>query len=792
MTPRTLRVLGFPTICERLAEACLTPIGRERALMLAPAPWLEEAERGQRETSEARFLLETAGGLPLRGVRDIREPVHRASIGGRLAAQELLDVRETLVAARLLRGFVIARRAEAPVLAERAEGLGVFVDIEEAIAAAIGDDGGILDDASPDLSRIRRECRTTEARLRGRLDEVIRAPATARMLRDPLISIRDDRFVVQVRAEFREQFPGVTHDQSASGMTVFMEPLAIVPMGNRLRALGLEEQREIARILAELSEAVGALAEAIGVTLDVLAGLDVAAAKAALSLRMRGAAPRLNIGGRVDLREARHPLLADPVVPVDIRLGGEFRTLVITGPNTGGKTVTLRTLGLLTLMAQAGLHVPAAPESDVAVFPQVYADIGDEQSIEQNLSTFSSHMTAIVEILRALAADAPEEARALVLLDEVGAGTDPTEGAALARALIETLHDLGVDTAVTTHYNELKSLAFTHPGVENASVEFDEQTLRPTYRLLIGVPGRSNALVIAARLGLDGDIVERAREYLSRHDADLARLMQRVEEERETLVRERAQAARERDELARSRSQVDREGARLAEERRRIIERMQGELGALLREGRRELDAAVAAARAHPSREGVTQLRSRLRDLGRAADAYTAETHTPPSGEPPLDIQVGEDVRVLSLDRQGTVVAGPDSRGEVEVGIGPMKVRVSLDDLRRITEPAAGAGGGPLPSGAQFGKALTVSSTLDLRGMTADDALLELDRYLDDVTLAGLPRVTVIHGKGTGVLRRVIQEHLAHHPEVAAFRLGGDGEGGSGVTIVDLPRRTAS
>ncbi len=788
MTPRTLRVLGVPAILERLARLCSSPIGRERALALAPAAAIEEVGRRQQETSEARHLAETAGGLPVRGIHDIRERVHRAAIGGALAVRDLLDIRDTLAAGRALRGFLLTHRTDAPVLAEAADGIHVFEGLEAAIGGAIADDGSILDGASPELGRLRRERRAGEARLRERLEQVIRAPAVQRVLREPLVTIRDGRYVVPVRAELREQFPGVAHDESASGLTVFMEPLAIVPLGNRLRELADAEQREVARILARLSGEVGAVAEEIARTLEVLAELDVAAAKAALSREMEAAAPRLNAAGRVDLRRARHPLLGRAAVPVDIRLGAEFHTLVITGPNTGGKTVTLRTLGLLTLMAQAGLHIPASADSDVAVFSQVYADIGDEQSVEQNLSTFSSHMTAIVEILGMLAGRGERASDALVLLDEVGAGTDPAEGAALARALIETLHALGVRTAVTTHYTELKGLAFTHPGIENASVEFDEETLRPTYRLLIGTPGRSNALVIAARLGLDPEIVARARSYLSQQAADLTRVIQRVEEERALLAREREEAASARAALAAAQARQAEDAERVAQERRRLLERARAEVAAVVRKGRQDLDALLAELRARPSAEGATRARERLRELARAADAYAAEARGPLAGAPPEDLHAGDEVLVASLGRRGVVQAGPDSRGEVEVQTGALKVRAPLGDLRRVeraTEPAPATPAAP----AGLGKALALSPTIDLRGRTSDEALAELDKYLDDATLAGLARVTVIHGKGTGALRRAVHEHLAHHPEVAGFRLGAEGEGGTGATIVDLSPR---
>jgi DNA mismatch repair protein MutS2 len=800
MTPRAFRVLGFPAVLERLAALCVSPLGRERALALDPSPWLDEAARRQQLTTEARALADGAGGLPVRGIRDIREPVHRAAIGGSLGALELLEIRDTLGVGRALKGFLTAHAADAPGLAEQADGLTIFTELESSIGTAIADDGSITDQASPELAKIRRERRAADTRLRGQLDQVLRTPAVQRMLRDPLITIRGDRYVVPVRSEFREQFPGIAHDQSASGVTVFMEPLAIVPLGNRVRELAAAEEVEIARILAALSASVAAASEPIGETLDALGALDLAAASAELSRRMDAFPPRLNGAGHVDLRGARHPLLTGTVVPIDLRLGRDFRTLVITGPNTGGKTVTLRTLGLMTLMAQAGLHVPAAPDSEVAVFTGVFADIGDEQSIEQNLSTFSSHLTAIVEILRLLEGIPREPGTALVLLDEVGAGTDPVEGTALARALIETLHERGVCTAVTTHYSELKALAFTHAGIENASVEFDEETLRPTYRLLIGTPGRSNALAIASRLGLDPAIVERARGYLSQEQEDLSRVIQRVEEERVALGAERDAAGRDRLEIARLRADLEDERRRAAEERRRSLARTRDELDAVIRAGRQDLEALTEALRTERSPQAAARLRAHLRALGRAAETY-AEAAPVPLGAPVDSVRAGDRVLVASLGRPGIVRAEADARGEVEVQVGTVKVRVPLDDLRH-EGPAAGrdagtsprgrapaeAAGGPPPEGAGFGAA-AVPASIHLRGMTVDEAILALDKYLDEAALAGLPFVTVIHGKGTGALRRALHEFLAHHPHAASFRLGGEGEGGSGATIVKLGER---
>jgi DNA mismatch repair protein MutS2 len=789
MMPRTLRVLELSAVLERLATRCASPLGREAALVLRPSPDLEDVARGQGETTEARLLADTAGGLPVQGILDVRDRVHRAAIGGALSVKDLLDIRDTAAAARTIKGFVAARRKEVPILAGRVEGLDVFPELEEAIGEAIGPDGEIRDGASPELRRIRRDRRTGEGRLRDRLEEVLRSPAIARMLRESLITIRGERYTVPVRSEFRNQFPGVAHDQSSSGVTVFMEPLAVVPLGNRVRELALAERDEVARILVALSGAVGAVVDAFVATLEVLAALDLAAAKARLSIEMGGASPRLNANGVVDLFQARHPLLPGDAVPIDLQLGGRFRTLIITGPNTGGKTVTLKTIGLLALMAQAGLHIPAAPESEVAVFPQIYADIGDEQSIEQSLSTFSSHLGAIVEILRALADDPPGEARALVLLDEVGAGTDPTEGVALARALIETLHELGVCCAVTTHYNELKALPYTHPGMENASVEFDETTLRPTFRVLIGTPGQSNAFAIAERLGLPPRIVEQARSSISPRDADLTSVFRSVEAERDALVREREAIARDRAALEHLSAQAEGDARRFDAERRQFFERAQAEVTGMVRRGRQELETLLADLRARPSQDAVQRARLYLRELTKAAETYATQGLPRPAGAPPEDLHPGETVFVTSLNQRGTVETAPDSRGEVELQMGTVKLRVPLTDLRRLPAAEGSQPPGP-PSGAPgLEKALAVSASLDLRGLRAEDAVAELDKYLDDATLAGLTQVTVIHGKGTGALRQAVRDHLSRHPEVVAFRLGGESEGGSGATIVELVPR---
>ena len=794
MDERTLRVLEFSKVTERLASYAVTARGREMAETLEPSADPDDVARRLALTTEARDLG-ADGEVPLRGTSDLREMLGRARIGSVLQPVDLLALRDTLVAIRQVKHFIMARGDRVPLLGEEAVSMSTFEGLEEALRRTIADDGAILDGASADLARLRRAQQSAHARIRQTLEDLLRSPA-ARMLQDPLIATRGGRYVVPVRQEFKGQFPGVLHDQSSSGATVFMEPLAIVPLGNELRELELAERDEIQRILRELTVQVSALADQIGLAHDALGRVDLAVAKAHLAEAMRAAAPRIRSDGVLRLRRARHPLLTGEVVPVDVWLGDEFTTLVITGPNTGGKTVTLKSIGLLTLMAQSGLHVPADEGVEINVFAQVFADIGDEQSIEQSLSTFSSHMRAIVEILEQVghSTDAPAPGggtkAVLVLLDEIGAGTDPTEGVALARALIETLHRAGVRTVVTTHFNELKALAYTHPGIQNASVEFDVDTLQPTYRLRIGVPGRSNALDIAGRLGLDAAIVGRARELLGPEVAAVDRILSDIEADRRAYEFELGEATRHRQEAADLRTQAEQELHRLRAERKDVLARLRAEADALLQHARREVDAILASLKASEGPSGVREARSRLRQLvDELADKAPSEA---PPGEPLVHVTPGQAVFIVPLNRVGTVLASDDTHGDIEVEAGTIRIKVHITSLLAAPSAVAVARpeAPPLRPGAERGKAAeappAVPITLSLRGLTVDEALPMLDKYLDDAALAGLQRVTVVHGKGTGALRKAVHEFLRRHPHVREFRLGGRGEGESGVTIVEL------
>ncbi len=791
MDERTLRVLEFPKIRDRLAGQTVTTIGRELAAGLQPSGAPDVVQLRQQETAEAVALL-ADGDVPLRGTSDIRDALQRCQIGSSLEPRELLALRDTLATIRQCKGYIEARRGRVERLGELAGQMGIFSDLEDGVRRTVADDGTIPDTASADLARIRRERRITEGRLREKLEDLLRGP-TAQMLQDLLITTRGDRFVVPVKQEFKARFPGVLHDQSSSGLTAFMEPLAIVPLGNRMRELDIEERDEIARLLRELSGRIGEKAEPIGWSYEAVGQVDFAVAKARLADLLHASSPRIRTDGVLRFLHARHPLLTGEVVPIDVWLGDEFTTLVLTGPNTGGKTVTLKTVGLLTLMAQAGLYLPTDPGSEAGVFSQVFADIGDEQSIEQSLSTFSSHMGAIVKILDGLGAEGGAGG-ALVLLDEIGAGTDPTEGVALARALIEYLHQAGARTVVTTHYSELKALAYDHPGIQNGSVEFDTQTLRPTYRLLIGIPGRSNALTIAARLGLSPELIARAQGYLGAEVAAIDRILGDIEADRRAYEWELGEAARLRRESEDLRRQYAQEQQRIKDQRAKILARLREDADALLARTRREVEAIVASVKAQPSPQAVRDARARLRQVAAELEGQLATSAPESVPEEPLErVEPGQPVLIVPLNREGIVASPPDTKGEVEIDSGTMRVRVHISALRRPT--GAAEADRPSPIGGRSGPTYdvlspteAVPSSIEIRGQTTDEALPTVDKYIDDAYLAGLERVTIVHGKGTGVLRKMVHDFLSGHPHVKQFRLGGRDEGESGVTIVELKR----
>lgn len=788
MDERTLRQLEFNEVKARAAEHASTNAGKEAVLGLAPSGDAGEVSRGLARTAEALDIIHARGSAPFGGIRDIRGHVERAGRAGLLNPAELLEVAGTARAGRQLRRFIEAQAA--PLLLETASRIGSFTELEDKVDHAITSEGDVADDATPELARLRRTIRTLQGRIRDKLESLVRSPEYAKVLQEPIITIRRDRYVVPVRQEARQQLPGIVHDQSASGATLFVEPLAVVNLGNDLRQLELKEAAEEEAVLRHLTALVAAVAGPLAESVAALAELDAVFAKARYGEEIKGTIPILNQRGYLSFEAGRHPLLTGEVVPVDVNLGKAFDTLVLTGPNTGGKTVTLKTIGLFALMTQAGIPLPATRGCEMTVFADVACDIGDEQSIQQSLSTFSSHMRNVVAIA---ARAAPGT---LVLLDEIGAGTDPTEGAALAMALLEHFHASGALTVATTHYSELKTFAYTRPRVENACVEFDTESLRPTFRLLIGIPGRSNAMEISARLGLKGEIIDRARQFLTREEVQIDTLLGQIEADRVQLERERREAEVIRGEVARLRDQYAKARAELDARERETIERARSEAASLLRKVKleaeaagRELRRARTAESSAEAQRAIAEARRRLRAAAGdiAAEAWAGDpAQEPIDGPVPDRLVPGETVYLRHLRQKATVLAAPGADGDALVQAGILKLHVPLKEMTRIAAPASPR---ELPGAAGTmgtAKAQTFSPELDLRGETVEDALFRTEKYLDDAYLSGIRQVRLIHGKGTGALRRGVADFLKGHPQVASARLGAQGEGGDGVTIVEL------
>jgi DNA mismatch repair protein MutS2 len=817
MNPHSLRVLEYEAIRERVVELASCALGQERARAMEPSTHEDQVRRLQMETTEAVRLLDMSGGVPLGGIHDIRPAIRAASVEGLLEPPVLLEVADTAAAGRKLKVYLLQRGEPAPTLAELAGRIGEFPLLEGEIYNAISEQAEVRDDASPALSRLRKEVRVARARMMDRLNSVIRGPAYRDMLQDPIITTREGRYCIPVKSEYRVQFGGLVHDQSASGATVFMEPTAVVELGNELRQVEIRERQEVERVLRALTAVVGRFADGLTEAVATLAELDFLFARGRLSHAMDASEPQIDGSGFVGLRRARHPLLTGPVVPIDLDLGRESTVIVITGPNTGGKTVSLKTVGLLALMAQSGLHLPADSGSTMPVFRGVYADIGDEQSIQQSLSTFSGHITNIAQILKEVEVTGP---RSLVLLDEVGAGTDPAEGAALAKSILQHLLVKGTRTIGTTHYGELKEFAYSTPGVENASVEFDMETLRPTYRLMVGIPGTSNAFAIAARLGLPEPLVQAARGMIGTDRAVLSDVIQRLtEDQRSTEVdlRKASQAAREVEE---KRDQYDRELRQLRADRVDTLQRARTEAAEIVRGARREMDRiqeelrrlekeARRAAAEPGNAAGLQRLRDqaqtasgRLEERAEAVQARAAaEPVAQAPAEPPLQTDarppaVGDLVWVSGLNQRGTLLSLTD--GKAQVQIGAMRMTVPHETLRRIVTPRVAAGVGaargvsaPTGAGSAYSDIrvrarASISPEVQLLGMRAEEARSHLDDYVDQACLAGLSPVRIVHGRGTGALKRMVWEYLKEHPNVASFSHPGEEEGGTAVTIAEL------
>lgn len=789
MTERSLRVLEFTKIREQIKELTVSDMGREIAGALVPSANLSEIRYAQEETEEAHVLLTYLGEQPIVPFPDIRQTLKLAEIGATLSPRALLDAAACMRAARAARDVIVTDRENTPNLRAAASRLSTFRQLEEEITSAIISEEEISDHASPELADIRRHIRGCNERVREKLNSMIHSSAYQKYLQEPIITMRGDRFVIPVKQEYRANVPGLVHDQSATGATVFVEPMAVLEITSDLKQWQAREKAEIERILQALSARIAPESEAMQGNLDILARLDFAFAKAGLSRRMYGCAPKINEEGYVRIVRGRHPLIApDKVVPSDIWLGKDFTTLVITGPNTGGKTVTLKTVGLFCLMAQAGLHVPAELGTEIAVFDDVFADIGDEQSIEQSLSTFSSHMKNIVSILGNVTE------RSLVLFDELGAGTDPTEGAALAQAILSKLLKRKIRTMATTHYSELKEYAMTTAGVENASVEFDVATLRPTYRLSIGIPGKSNAFDISKKLGLEEAIIEDAKQLLSGEQVRFEDVIANAEYHRQIAEKERQIAEEARAEMVAIRNQAERERERLERQRDEAIRKAKEQARRILEEARRESETLIAELR-RMKKEGagtpeheIQKLKSRLNEnIDAVSEALTQPVDR--VSPPPRNLKPGDRVRIVHLGTEATVLAAPDAKGEVQLQAGVMKLKVHITQLQLPKAEPAGAQAQKKKGGVHSNVDIAtraVRQELDIRGMAVDEALPEVDKFLDDAMLSGLGEVNIIHGKGTGVLRAGVQDALRRNPRVKSYRLGVYGEGESGVTVVTL------
>ena len=781
MNERNLRVLEFPKIRARMAALATTEMGRACALELTPSsdPFL--VRRMQQQTEEASTVLAYNGSNPMAAFTDVRPFLKLAQIGSTLSTKAILQIADAMKASRLVRSALVTDREDTPLLTELGSRLYANRRLEEDIFDAILSEDEISDHASSELADIRRHIRVLNDRIRDKLNSIVRSPSTVKYLMDAIITMRNGRYVVPVKAECRANVPGIVHDQSGTGSTLFIEPMSVVEAGNELKQWAVKEKNEIERILAAFSAQIGPDAELIGDSLENLAEIDMIFARAALGRSMNAVPPKLNEEGRVNLIRARHPLIdPDKVVPSNLWLGEDFTTLVITGPNTGGKTVTLKTVGLLSLMAQAGMQIPAAYGSELAIFDEIFADIGDEQSIEQSLSTFSSHMTNIVDILDRVTENS------LVLFDELGAGTDPTEGAALAMAILNRLLEKKVRTMATTHYSELKVFALSTPGVENASVEFNVETLRPTYRLSIGVPGKSNAFEISRKLGLPEEIIDSAKEKLSGDQVRFEDVIANAEYHRQIAEKERKLAEEAHLETQRLRDEAEKLRSDLAAHRERDLRKAKDEARRILQRAQRESEQLIADLKKKNSGElkehELHAMRARLQS---AIDENSEKIEVPAGvGEVPKTVQIGDTVELTNLGTKATILTLPDSRGECTVQAGALKLKAKLKDMRTAQPDKPKKQ--PKAASRLHVSARPVETECDVRGCNLEEALMAVDLFLDGAVLNRLRTVSIIHGKGTGILRAGIHKHLKTHSAVKEFRLGRYGEGEDGVTIVTL------
>lgn len=792
MNQKVLKTLEYHKIIEKLTEYAASEPGKRLCRELEPSSDFEEIVQAQAETADAAARVRQKGSVSFAGISDIGGSLKRLEIGSSLSIHELLAVSSLLTCAARAKNYGRRQESELPddSLDEMFRSLEPLTNVNNEITRCIISEEEVADDASPGLRHVRRQMKITGDRVHTQLNAILNSSRT--MLQDPVITMRDGRYCLPVKAEYKSSFQGMVHDQSATGSTLFIEPMAIIKLNNELRELEIREQKEIEMVLAALSMELVPYVETILINLKLLTKLDFIFARAALARHYNCSMPKFNKNGYIHIKDGRHPLL-DPkkVVPINVYLGKDFDLLIVTGPNTGGKTVSLKTVGLFTLMGQSGLQIPAFDGSELAVFDEVFADIGDEQSIEQSLSTFSAHMTNIVRILE------KADSHSLCLFDELGAGTDPTEGAALAIAVLSFLHNMKCRTMATTHYSELKVYALTTPGVENACCEFDVETLRPTYRLLIGIPGKSNAFAISQKLGLPDFIIQDAKSRLEEGDEAFEDLLASLEESRVTIEKERKEIASYKSEISRLKSRLEQKEERFDERKDKLIRNANEEAQRILREAKETADQTIRQINKLAQSSGVgkeleaerTKLREKLDKVDKNLSLKNEKG--PKKTISPKKLKIGDGVKVLTMNLNGTVSSLPNAKGDLYVQMGILRSLVNIKDLELLNEPAISGPGMDLMKKNNTGsgkikmsKSFSVSPEVNLIGMTVDEAIPVLDKYLDDAYLAHLPKVRVVHGRGTGALKAGVHKHLKKLKYVKEFRLGDFGEGDTGVTIV--------
>ena len=793
MNEKALKSLEYYKIIQLLTEKASSPLGKELCRDLLPSVDLAQIQLMQAQTRDALSRLFQKGSISFGSVKDVRGSLKRLEIGSTLGIIELLSICSLLENTSRVKAYSRNERGDHPAdsLDEMFEQLSPLTPLSAEIRRCILSEDEISDSASPGLLKVRRSMKIANDRIHTQLTSLVNGGAR-NYLQDAVITMRNGRYCIPVKAEYKGQVPGMIHDQSSTGSTLFIEPMAIVKLNNDIRELELQEQKEIEAVLAELSNQTAAYTDQIRDDLEIMVQLDFIFARASLAMDMNGTEPIFNTEHRIRLKQARHPLIPrKKAVPIDLRLGDDFDLLVVTGPNTGGKTVSLKTAGLLTLMGQAGLHIPAMDRSQLSVFHQVYADIGDEQSIEQSLSTFSSHMTNVVSFLKEADSDS------LVLFDELGAGTDPTEGAALAISILSYLHEKGIRTMATTHYSELKVYALSTPGVENACCEFNVETLRPTYRLLIGVPGKSNAFAISSKLGLPDFIIEKAKQQISEQDESFEDVLTSLENSRVTIENERAQIEAYKEQIEALKKQLETKQERLDERRDKILKNANEEAKRILAETKEYADQTMKLfhkfQKDHVDTAAVEKERQNIRARMNKADNALSIKAAPKEPKKKLsakDLSLGDMVRILSMNLTGTISSRPDSKGFLFIQTGIIRSKVHISDLELVDEPVISSsalqktGAGKI----RMSKSSSVSTEINLLGKTVDEAIAILDKYLDDAYLAHLSKVRVVHGKGTGALRKGVHDYLRRNKRVASYRLGEFGEGDAGVTIVEFKK----